>query len=163
MRRAEPGDADAIAGIYNQGIEDRVATFETEPRSSESVADLLQDRDHRYPAVVAEDGGTVLGFAWTYPYSERPCYRGVAEFSVYVGREQRNRGIGARTLEELVVAAQAAGIWKLTSRLFAENTASRRLCARLGFREVGIHHRHAQLDGEWRDCVLVERSLEPAP
>jgi L-amino acid N-acyltransferase YncA len=159
-RPAAARDAAAIARIYNQGIEDRVATFETESRSTEQVAEILRERAQTHPAVVAADeAGGVIGFAWTAPYSGRPCYAGVAEFSVYVAREARATGIGRLLLDALAEACRARAMWKLTSRVFPENAASRRLCAAVGFREVGVHHRHAQLDGEWRDVVVVERLL----
>jgi L-amino acid N-acyltransferase YncA len=164
VRDASAEDAAAVARIYNQGIEDRVATFETEPRSPAQVAEILRTRAATHPAVVAVDGSNeVVGFAWTAPYSTRPCYAGVGEFSVYVARERRGLGIGAVLLQGLAAACRERGFWKLTSRIFPENTASRKLCARMGFREVGTHLRHARLDGEWRDAVIVELLLDPAP
>lgn len=162
VRPAVAGDAEAIARIYNQGIEDRVATFETEHRSAEEVRATLAERDGRHPAVVVEREGRVVGFAWSFPYSSRACYAGVAEFSVYVAREARRGGAGRAALSGLIEASEAAGLWKLTSRVFPENEASRRLCRALGFEEVGVHRRHARLDGRWRDCVTVERLMGPA-
>jgi phosphinothricin acetyltransferase len=158
-RPAELRDSAAIAEIYNQGIDDRVATFETEHRTPEVVAELLGARTHRYPAVVAEDGHRVLGFAWSSEYRPRAAYAGVAEFSVYVVREARGRGVGRLCLEALIREAERCGFWKLVSRIFPENVSSRGLCAALGFREVGIYRRHGKLDGRWMDCVIVERLL----
>jgi L-amino acid N-acyltransferase YncA len=157
-RPARVSDAAAIAGIYNQGIEDRVATFETEPRSSEQIAGWFAGGR---PIVVATDGdGTVVAFASGSPYRDRPCYAGIAEFSVYVRRDWRGRGVGQVALAALIEAAGAAGFWKLVSRVFPENSASRGLLRRMGFREVGVYQRHGRLDGVWRDCVIVERLLE---
>ncbi len=161
-RPAEPGDAEAIARIYNQGIEDRVATFETEPRAAADVRDLLRDKGGRYPAVVAERDSRVVAWAWAGEYSRRPCYSGVGEFSVYVEREARGTGAGRAALLALFRACEAAGFWKLVSRVFPENAASRALCRSVGFREVGVHERHARLDGEWRDTVVVEKLLGEA-
>jgi L-amino acid N-acyltransferase YncA len=148
--------------IYNQGIEDRVATFETELRTPQQVSSLLAERLPNYPAVVVEWDGAVVAFAWTSPYSSRPCYEGIAEFSVYVSRQERRLGAGRLALRNLIVAGEARGFWKLVSRVFPDNQASRRLCASLGFREVGVYHRHSRLDGLWRDVVIVERLLGSA-
>jgi len=161
-RSAELRDAVAIAEIYNQGIDERVATFETEHRTADSVQGLLGARAGRYPAVVVEDERRVLGFAWSSEYRPREAYAGVAEFSVYVARDARGRGVGRLSLEALIREAERRGFWKLVSRIFPENVASRRLCAALGFREVGVYRRHGQLDGHWMDCVVVERLLGAA-
>jgi L-amino acid N-acyltransferase YncA len=161
-RLAELRDAPAIAEIYNQGIEDRTATFETEPRTAKAVEEVLATRTSRYPAVVVEDGNRVLGFAWTSEYRSRAAYAGVAEFTIYVARSARGQGVGRLALTVLMTEAERRGFWKLVSRIFPENVASRRLCAALGFREVGVYRRHGQLDGRWMDCVIVERLLESA-
>jgi L-amino acid N-acyltransferase YncA len=155
-RPATRHDAAAIARIYNDGITDRVATFETEPRS---VADVETWFSNDRVIVVAEDAHDIVAFASTSPYRSRPCYAGVAEFSVYVAREARGRGAGTLVMEALLAHAEAAGSWKLVSRVFPENTASRALLYKLGFREVGIYEKHAKLDGIWRDVVIVERLL----
>ena len=162
VRLAELRDAPAIAEIYNQGIEDRTATFETEPRTAKTVEEALAARTSRYPAVVVEDGARILGFAWTSEYRPREAYAGVAEFAVYVARDARSRGVGRLAMGAMVVEAERAGFWKLVSRIFEENLASRRLCAGFGFREVGVYRRHGQLDGRWMDCVIVERLLGAA-
>ena len=110
--------------------------------------------------LVVETGKTgLVAFAASFPYSSRPCYRGIGEFSVYVRRNYRGRGAGRAALAALIEAATARGLHKLTSRVFPENTASRALLKGLGFEEIGIHRRHGQLDGLWRDCVIVERLL----
>ncbi len=156
-RAATLDDAEAIARIYNQGIEDRVATFETRPRTA---ADIQGWFAGRYPVVVVEDAGQVLAFAAASTYRPRECYSGVAEFSVYVAREARGRGAGRAAMQALIAAAGAAGFWKLLSRIFPENMASRELCRSVGFREVGVYEKHGQLDGLWRDVVIVERLIE---
>jgi len=155
-RKANPGDAAPIARIYNQGIEDRVATFETRLRSPEDVQGWF---DGVHPIVVVEDGGRVIAFASTSSYRPRECYAGIAEFSVYVDREARGRGAGRMAMEALIAEAEAAGFWKLVSRVFPENTASLHLLRSLGFRQVGIYARHARLEGVWRDVVIVERLI----
>ena len=107
------------------------------------------------------DDGQVIAFASTSTYRPRDCYVGIAEVSVYVAREARRRGAGRLALEQLMRQAQAAGFWKLVSRVFVENQASRAMIRSLGFREVGVYERHGQLDRVWRDVVIVERLLLP--
>ena len=155
-RAATRDDAPAIAHIYNQGIEDRISTYETEPRSVEDIQAWFDDV---HPIVVAEDEDGVIAFASTSTYRPRPCYAGIAEFSIYVARERRGSGIGRVTLEALLQDAEKAGFWKLVSRVFVENTASRALLRSLGFREVGIYEKHAKYEGVWTDVVIVERLL----
>ena len=101
-----------------------------------------------------------MAFAASFPYSDRPCYSGIGEFSVYVRRDCRGRGAGRSVLAALIEAAKAAGLHKLTSRVFPENLASRALLRGLDFAEIGVHRRHGKLDGLWRDCVIVERLLD---
>jgi L-amino acid N-acyltransferase YncA len=162
VRPAGLADAAAIAAIYNQGIAERIATFETEPRSAQQIAGWLGERARRYPVVVAERGGAVVAWASVGPYSERACYAGVVEFSVYVERAARGSGAGEATLQGLLEACEQADITKLLGKVFAENAPSRGLCRKLGFREVGVHRRHGRLDGVWRDVVIVERLLGAA-
>jgi L-amino acid N-acyltransferase YncA len=155
-RAATPHDAPAMARIYNEGIEDRVATFETRLRSADDIQKWFDDV---HPIVAVEDNGSVVAFAATSQYRPRDCYAGIAETSVYVARAYRRRGAGRMALEALIQAAQQAGFWKLLSRVFPENIASRRLIRELGFREVGIYEKHGKLDGQWRDVVIVERLI----
>jgi phosphinothricin acetyltransferase len=156
-RRATPADAAAIADIYNEGIEDGIATFETRPRR---VDDVRKWFGTRFPIVVVENSdGRVVAFASTSEYRPRECYAGVAEFSVYVARAERGHGAGRLAMELLMKDARDAGFWKLVSRVFPENRASRALLTQLGFREVGIYQRHAQSRGVWRDVVIVEALL----
>jgi L-amino acid N-acyltransferase YncA len=158
VRPAARGDVEAMAAIYNEGIQDRVATFETRLRTVAEVAEWLDDR---LPLLVAQDGA-VLGFARVAPYSDRCVYEGVGEHAVYVARAARGRGIGLALLRALCEAAEAGGLYKLTSRVFSDNAASRAVHLAAGFEEVGIQRRHGRLDGEWKDCVLVERLLGAA-
>ena len=155
-RPARPEDAAGVARIYNQGIADRTATFETRPRTASDISTWFDDA---HPLLVVEEAGTVVAFAATFRYRPRACYAGIAEASVYVDRAFRRHGAGRLALESLIAAAAAAGFWKLVSRVFVENTASRRLVASVGFREVGIYEKHGQLDGVWHDVVIVEKLL----
>jgi L-amino acid N-acyltransferase YncA len=158
-RRAGADDAEAIARIYNEGIEDRLATFETEARSAEDILGWLEAG---YPLVVADEEDDVVAWAAAHPYRPRAVYSGIGEFSIYVSREHRGRGYGRATLAALIDDCGARGYWKLVSRIFPENEASLVLCDAVGFRRVGVYRRHGKLDGEWRDCVIVERLLGEA-
>jgi phosphinothricin acetyltransferase len=162
LRRARSDDAAAIALIYNQGIEDRIATFETEPRTAADIQRLLDDRLGRYPAIVVERDSHVVAWASAGTYRARSCYDPIAEHSVYVERGNRGGGVGRLALEALCAEAEQLGFLKLVSRIFPENIASLALHRRVGFREVGIYRRHGKLDGRWRDCVIVEKLLGDA-
>ena len=156
-RPARREDAAEIARIYNEGIEDRVATFETDLRTER---DVLRWFDEERTMVVVEGEGCVAAFASAFAYRSRACYRGVREFSVYVSRDSRGRGLGRIALEALIDTARSRGDWKLLSRVFPENETSLTLLASLGFRQVGTYVRHAKLDGVWRDVVIVEKLID---
>ncbi len=155
-RAASREDAAAIARIYDEGIEDRMATFETRLRTAEDVERWF---DGIHPVTVVEEDGEIIAFASTSTYRPRECYAGIAEFSVYTARAARGRGAGRLAMQALIAAAEEAGFWKLVSRVFVENQASRKLLGALGFREVGIYERHGRLEGIWHDVVIVERLL----
>lgn len=159
IRPAEPADAEAIAAIYNAGIEGRAATFDTARKTAADVERWLTDGR---PLLVAVAGGQVAGWARAAPYSPKAYYDGVAEASIYVAAGSRGDGIGSALMTALAEASERAGIYKLIGKLFTDHTASRALVARHGFREVGTHLRHGRLDGEWRDVLLVELPLGDA-
>ncbi len=159
LRAARLDDALAIAEIYNQGILGRQATFETRLRTPEDIEETLRAGEGRYPFLVAEAGGRVIGWASVSSYRPRECYAGIGEFSIYVHEDAQGTGVGKVLLPALIDEAEKAGFWKLLSRVFPFNTGSRRLCAACGFREVGTYEKHAQLDGEWLDVVIVERLI----
>lgn len=159
-RLAGAADAEAIARIYNQGIAERIATFETEPRTAAQIATQLAEKGERFPTVVVERAGQVVAWATAGAYRNRPAYAGVAEHSVYVDRAARGTGAGRVALEALSRAYAERGFWKLVSRIFPENVASLALHERAGFRVVGVYRRHGKLEGEWRDCVIVEKLLD---
>jgi L-amino acid N-acyltransferase YncA len=160
VRSATSADAGAIARIYNEGIRGRGATFETRERTPDDVRAWFDDS--RFPILVAEQHGVVVGWAAASSYRSRDCYAGIAEYSIYVASSHHGRGIGSLLMPALLEALERAGFWKVLSRLFPENAASRALCARHGFREVGVYRRHARLDGTWRDVLIVERLLSEA-
>lgn len=156
-RPARREDAAVMAEIYNQGIADRIATFETEPRA---VADIEAWFGSAHVIVAVSQGDALVGYAVAHPYSSRACYRGIGEFSVYVDRRHRGAGVGQAAMTALIEASAPAGLWKLTSRVFPENSASLALMARMGFRVVGVHQNHGRLEGVWKDNVIVERLIQ---
>jgi len=157
VRPAQRLDAAAIVAIYNEGIRSRRSTFETRERTTD---DILRWFDSpQYPILVAEQNSEVVGWVAASLYRPRECYAGVAEFSIYVASEAQGRSVGKALMSGFVLACAEAGFWKLLSRIFPENKASLNLCRQFGFREVGIYEKHAQLDGIWRDVIIVERLL----
>ena len=158
IRAGRPDDTEAICLIYNAALAERESTFETEPRSADDFEGRIDDG--RFPLLVAEAAEEVIGWAGLAPYSSRPCYAGIGECSVYVAAEARGRGVGTSLTEALVGAACGSGFHKMIGKLFTDNAASIRLVERCGFSSVGLHRRHGQLDGEWRDVLVVERPLD---
>ena len=156
LRPLEPDDWPAAAEIYWDGMRDGLATFETEAPAWEAW-DAAHLPNHR---LVADLMGDVVGWAALAPVSARPCYRGVAEDTVYVARQARALGIGRTLLAALVAGAERAGIWTIQTSVFPENRASLALHEKCGFRVVGTRERIAKRDGVWRDTVFLERRSE---
>jgi phosphinothricin acetyltransferase len=153
VERMRPEDWAEVARVYAEGIATGHATFERDVPAWEAW-----DRDHlAAPRLVARDGDRLLGWAALIPVSGRCVYGGVGEVSVYVGSEARGKGVGAALLSELIAASEAAGLWTLQAGIFPENAASLAIHLACGFREVGRRERIGQLEGRWRDVVLLER------
>ena len=160
IRDATIDDASAIARIYNQGIEDRVATLETQLRTPEERAERLAARGPRHPVLVAVDGdGAVFGWASLNAFNPRPAYDHVADLSVYVARDRRGRGIGDALLGALEESARGLGYHKLVLAAFPTNAPGMRLYERHGFATVGIYREQGQLDGRWIDVIAMEKLL----
>jgi phosphinothricin acetyltransferase len=160
IRPALPGDAQAIARIHAEGIEDRVATFETRPPQAAAVAELIESGTL---VLVAERDGEVVGFAKVGAYDD--CarhYSQIGEATLYVARSARRSGAGRDLLAALGEAAEARGLHKLVGKIFASNEPSLALFRAQGWREVGVHLRHGRLDGEWKDVAMVEKLLGEA-
>ena len=155
IRDLTPLDWREVAAIFADGIRSGLATFETEVPSWEAW-----DAAHTDVRLVAELDDRLAGWAALARYSDRACYRGVAEDSVYVASWAQGRGVGRGLLEELVARAEAAGIWTLQAAIFPENKPSLRLHLGCGFRLVGVRERLGELDGEWHDVLLLERRSE---
>jgi L-amino acid N-acyltransferase YncA len=160
IRAAHEGDAEAVAAIYNQGIEERRATFQTRLHGPEEFVERIGGER---PFLVAELEGEVVAWAAVLPYSDPAVYySGVGEATMYVERSARGHGIGTRLLDELARQAERGGYYKLVGKIFTSNTPSIELIKGLGYREVGVHVRHGRLDGEWKDVLVVECLLRDA-
>jgi L-amino acid N-acyltransferase YncA len=160
VRPASPGDGAAIAAIFNEGISERVATFETRPKGPAEVEALIESGAI---LLVAERDGEVVGFAKVGPYDDPSrYYDGVGEATLYVTGTARRSGLGRELLEALAAEAVRRGCWKLVGKIFTQNEPSIALVHACGWRDVGVHLRHGQLDGEWKDVLVVEKLLGKA-
>jgi phosphinothricin acetyltransferase len=162
IRQAEVKDAADVGSIYNQGIDERTATFNTEHVTEKDMREKIKKGDDgKHPVYVAtlKDSGEVVGWISVSEYSPRKCYSGIGEVSLYIKKGYRGQGIGKALFKFLIEAAKHQGYWKLMGRIFLTNQASRRLCKDLGFKEIGIHEKHGKLDGRWLDVVEVERLI----
>jgi L-amino acid N-acyltransferase YncA len=146
-------DWDAVARIYKEGIDTKLATFETEVPAWEKW-DSSRLQECRF--VVANDG-ELLGWAALSPVSSRYVYRGVMDIGIYISANARGKGIGKMLLNHLVAASEQCGIWTLQAGIFSHNHASIALHSVCGLRIVGTREKIGQLDGVWYDTVLMER------
>ena len=160
IRPAKPADAGAIADIYNQGIEDRIATLETNLRTPDERRQWLAARSPRHPVIVAEAGGQVVGWGSLNVFNARKAYDSVADFSVYVERGWRGKGVGNRLLTRLIELGRELGYHKLVLSAFPWNTGGMALYQKLGFRTVGTYKEQGRLDGKWVDTIIMEKLLE---
>ena len=178
VRAAVEADAAAICAIYNQGIEDRLATLETELRTPNERRQWLAARSPRHPVIVAEaepatssnrpptfqaglapPAPTVLAWGSLNVFNARPAYRHVADFSVYVEREWRGKGVGRVLLTRLIELGRELGYHKLVLSAFPFNEPGVALYERLGFRAVGVYKEQGLLDGRWVDTIIMEKLL----
>jgi phosphinothricin acetyltransferase len=162
IRGAAPADAGAICEIHNQGIVDRVATLDTTPRTPDGVrAWIAEHGNHgaKLPVIVAEVDGAVVGWASLNRFNPRAAYDHVADFSVYVARASRGKGIGRRLIERLVELARECGYHKMVLSALASNDAGIALYTRAGFTRVGVYREMGLLDGKWVDTLIMEKLL----
>ncbi len=160
LRLATAADAEAICRIYNQGIEDRVATLETELRTPEERRQWLAGRSPRHPVIVAENAaGEGVGWGSLNVFNPREAYRFIADFSVYVERSWRGKGVGKVVLERLIELARQHGFHKMVLSAFPTNAGGMALYEKLGFRTVGIYREQGMLDGRWVDTIIMEKLL----
>jgi phosphinothricin acetyltransferase len=159
IRDAVPSDAAAIAAIYNQGIIDRIATLETEERTPEERLQWLAARGPRRPVLVAERDGAIVGWGSLNQFNPRKAYDFVADFSVYVERAWRGKGVGGALLRGLIARAKQLGYHKLVLAAFPWNAGGMALYQKCGFRTVGIYKEQGLLDGKWVDTIIMEKIL----
>lgn len=160
IRDARAADAEALCLIHNQGIEDRIATLETELRTPDERRQWLASRGPRHPVIVAEAEGRVVGWGSLNSFNPRAAYDHVADFSVYIERAWRGKGVGRALLEALIEKARALGYHKLVLAAFPFNDMGMRLYERAGFRQVGVYKEQGRVDGGWVDIVIMEKLLE---
>ena len=159
LRAATAADADAICRIYNQGIEDRIATLETELRTPAERREWLAAREPRHPVVVATNGADVAAWGSLNEFNRRPAYRFVVDFSIYVDRGHRGKGVGRLVLARLIELARDHGYHKMVLSAFPWNEGGMALYTRMGFRTVGVYKEQGLLDGRWVDTIVMERLL----
>ena len=161
IREACSEDAEALAVIYNQGILDRIATLETEERTPEERRAWLAARGPRHPVLVVEAEGRVVSFGSLNVFNPRQAYDHVADFSIYVERAWRGKGVGSRLLRALVDRARSIGFHKMVLSAFPFNPGGMALYEKFGFRVVGIYKEQGFLDGRWVDTIIMEKLLDP--
>jgi L-amino acid N-acyltransferase YncA len=159
-RLAVPEDIQSITMIYNQGIEDRIATLETCPKKESEMLKWLLERDESHKVLVIEDDiGTVWGWASLNPFNSRCCYSGVVDISIYIERSMRGKGLGKKLISALEDTAKEHGFQKLVLSALSKNEAGHHLYRAAGFREVGTYINHGILDGKWVDVIIMEKLL----
>lgn len=159
IRKAKKDDVAALLTIYNQGIEDRIATLETELKDLTYMHSWFAAHQGRYVVLVAETKGEVVGWAALNPYSQRAAYRGVAELSIYIARPYRGKGIGSLLLTHLEEAARANQFHKIVLFTFPTNTLGQGLYTKMGYRKVGLFEKQGILDGKFVDVLAMEKIL----
>jgi L-amino acid N-acyltransferase YncA len=159
IRRAALADVEAITTIYNQGIEDRVATLETELRTPDERREWLTSRGDRHPVLIAERDGQVIAWGSLNRFNPRPVYDHVADLSIYVERAARGTGVGRALLPRIIDEARRIGYHKIVLAAFPTNEPGMRLYEAMGFRRVGIYREQGLLDGRWVDVIVMEQLL----
>lgn len=160
-RFAVAEDIQAITKIYNQGIEDRIATLETCPKKESEMLEWLLKRNESHKVLVIENNdGSICGWASLNPFNSRCCYSSVVDISIYIERSMRGKGLGKKLLSALIDTAEENGFHKLVLSALSKNEAGRGLYKALGFREVGTYINHGILDGEWVDVTIMEKLLK---
>ncbi|AWP25266.1 MULTISPECIES: arsinothricin resistance N-acetyltransferase ArsN1 family A [Paenibacillus] len=159
IRPAVIDDVERILHIYNQGIEDRIATLEVDQKDIAYMNNWFQQHQDRYAVIVAEYEDVVIGWASLNPYSQRCAYDGVADLSIYIDRAFRGKGIGSILLQRLEEIAKEKDFYKIVLFTFPFNENGQRLYHKLGYRDVGVFEKQGVLDGKYVDVKIMEKLL----
>ncbi|WP_160726015.1 arsinothricin resistance N-acetyltransferase ArsN1 family A [Bacillus sp. USDA818B3_A] len=159
IRKASESDISSILEIYNQGIEDRIATLEEETKDYAYMKEWFERHQGRYRVVVAEQDGSVRGWASLNPYSNRRAYDGVADLSIYISRDHRGSGLGKQLLAEIETIAATNHFHKIVLFTFPFNRSGQGLYRKMGYREVGVFQKQGKLDGVFVDVMAMEKLL----
>ncbi|KON67914.1 GCN5 family acetyltransferase [Peribacillus butanolivorans] len=159
IREAMEADIDSIKVIYNQGIEDRVATLETEMKDQSYMEEWFAKHIGRYKVIVADQEGEIVGWASLNPYNSRDAYKGVADLSVYISRDHRGKGVGGLLLQSIEKFAEENDFNKIVLFTFPFNQMGQGLYKKRGYREVGVFKNQGILDGEFVDVMAMEKLL----
>jgi len=159
VKRANYSDLPAIREIYNEGIEDRIATLETEPKTADDIADWWNEHDARYAVLVCSEKNHVIGWASLNRFSHRCAHSAIADLSVYVARAHRGRGLGYALLTALEAIAVEAQFHKIVLHALNTNEHGKRLYRKCGFVEVGIFKDHGMVNDRCVDVIAMEKIL----
>ncbi|MDP5276545.1 arsinothricin resistance N-acetyltransferase ArsN1 family A [Chengkuizengella axinellae] len=163
VRLAEMKDLDSILNIYNQGIEDRIATLEMETKKMDYINNWFKERKEKYVVIVAEENEQIVGWASINVYNSRCAYKGVGEIAIYIERANRGKGIGKVLLRELEFRAKQYDFHKLLLFTFPFNKLGQGLYSKMGYREVGTFKNQGILDGKFVDVMAMEKLLVSDP
>ncbi|MEH7110618.1 arsinothricin resistance N-acetyltransferase ArsN1 family A [Bacillus sp. JJ1764] len=159
-RLASMSDLKSIVNIYNQGIEDRIATLEVDPKDMEYMTQWFNNHNGRYAVTVIEQNNEVVGWASLNPYSHRCAYAGVADLSIYIRRDFRGKGAGSILLKEVEQIALKNDFYKIVLFTFPFNKLGQGLYRKSGYREVGVFKNQGILDGQFVDVMIMEKVFD---
>jgi L-amino acid N-acyltransferase YncA len=163
IRPATTADIPAITRIYADAVLHGTASFELEPPDeAEMTRRMTALLDGGFPYIVAESGGTLLGYAYAGYYRTRPAYRFTVEDSIYIAREVHRRGVGRALLERLIAESEKRGFRQMLAAIGdSAQTASIELHRAMGFRMIGAFENVGYKFGRWLDSVMMQRALGP--
>lgn len=161
LRAASEADIPAITDIYTEQVLHGTATYElTPPSEAEMLGRFRGLQGNRYPYLVAEEAGAILGYAYAGPFRARPAYNWFVEDSIYLAKEARGKGVGSALLERLVADCQALGFRQMLAVIGgSDNHGSIRLHEKAGFAHVGTMKGSGLKFGRWVDTVLMQKAM----